>query len=524
LPIKFELVRSATLVGDASHPPKRLAPVLNASTTIDLAKLGDLRVPAGFRFGVSTSGYQTEGGYNGAGQPRNNWFDWERNGRIEPSGAATDSWEHFADDLSAIAAMGCDTYNFSIEWARIQPGTDGATAQPPFDNAAIDRYAEMIVAARAGGIEPIVTLQHFTHPRWLGLDFWQHEDSPTVFARYAAFIVESLNKRLCNRKELPVQSWVTCAEPNVLALETWFTGLFPGGGVFQRRMAASALDHLVAAHVLAYDAIHDVYEQQGWLAPKITTNNFSFATYEIDQGLIDLLLARRRGVAREDLWSYLLERRARWYERITSLPGPSRSRSEHIYWQLAKELFPAEMTASVEAIYGSRRQDNLDAIAIDFYDPWLAGRLRAPWRRTDGWRIGVPARPQWEDPSRFEVLAQMCRLVSDGNAGLELWVLENGMCNRVYDGTSFPRIDGLTRPRYLLDHITAVATAAMEGVPISCYVHWTLYDNYEWGSYQPRYGLHAIDRQHGCMRLGRDSLGDDSAGAYRAIIDRLRSE
>jgi beta-glucosidase/6-phospho-beta-glucosidase/beta-galactosidase len=135
----------------------------------------------------------------------------------------------------------------------------------------------------------------------------------------------------------------------------------------------------------------------------------------------------------------------------------------------------------------------------------------------------VPARPQWEDPSRSEVLCQICRLVSDGNDGLELWVLENGMCNRVYNGTSFPRRDGLTRPRYLHDHIAAVARAVTNEVPISCYVHWTLYDNYEWGSYQPRYGLYAIDRRRGCTRLERDSMGDDSAGAYKAIIDAMRS-
>jgi beta-glucosidase/6-phospho-beta-glucosidase/beta-galactosidase len=491
--------------------------------TVDTTKLSELRLPPDFRFGVSTSGYQTEGGYNGDAQPRNNWFDWERAGRIEPSGVATDSWGRFADDLSAIAAMGCDTYNFSVEWARIQPSTDGANAQPPFDSAAIDRYAEMVICARSRGIEPIVTLHHFTHPRWLGLDFWQQTDSPAVFATYAAYIVERLNERLCAHKQRPIQSWVTSAESNVLALETWFTGVFPGGGFFQRRATACALDHLLAAHVLSYDAVHDVYERRGWPAPKITTNNFSFATYEIDQGLTDLLLARRRGVAREDLWSYLLERRARWYDCIKGFPGPSRSRSEHIYWQLARELLSAGMSASVEAIYASRRRDKLDALAIDFYDPWLAGRLRAPWRRTDGWRIRVPARPQWEDPSRSEVLCQICRLVSDGNDGLELWVLENGMCNRVYNGTSFPRRDGLTRPRYLHDHIAAVARAVTNEVPISCYVHWTLYDNYEWGSYQPRYGLYAIDRRHGCTRLERDSMGDDSAGAYKAIIDAMRS-
>ena len=43
------------------------------------------QLPAGFRFGVATAGFQTEGGFNGRGEPANNWAGWERQGRVEPS-------------------------------------------------------------------------------------------------------------------------------------------------------------------------------------------------------------------------------------------------------------------------------------------------------------------------------------------------------------------------------------------------------------------------------------------------------
>src|SRR5271165_4982946 len=45
-------------------------------------------LPRDFRFGVATAGYQIEGGYNGPGEPKNNWYRWESTGRVEPSGAA----------------------------------------------------------------------------------------------------------------------------------------------------------------------------------------------------------------------------------------------------------------------------------------------------------------------------------------------------------------------------------------------------------------------------------------------------
>jgi hypothetical protein len=52
-----------------------------------------------------------------------------------------------------------------------------------------------------------------------------------------------------------------------------------------------------------------------------------------------------------------------------------------------------------------------------------------------------------------------------------------------------------------------------------------LADNYEWGSYEPRFGLYGIARSKagGVEWCDVDSLGDDSAGAYRRIVEGLRA-
>jgi beta-glucosidase/6-phospho-beta-glucosidase/beta-galactosidase len=78
----------------------------------------------------------------------------------------------------------------------------------------------------------------------------------------------------------------------------------------------------------------------------------------------------------------------------------------------------------------------------------------------------------------------------------------------------------------LRQNIGAVMRAIDDGVPIEGYWHWSLVDNYEWGSYEPRFGLYGVDRHRGAngMRwLETDSLGDDAAGAYRRIIAGLRA-
>jgi beta-glucosidase len=77
--------------------------------------------------------------------------------------------------------------------------------------------------------------------------------------------------------------------------------------------------------------------------------------------------------------------------------------------------------------------------------------------------------------------------------------------------------------RYLEAHLGAVATAVASGVPVGAYFHWTLADNYEWGSYEPRFGLYGMERLHGEARwTDLDAMGDDSAGTYRRLIEEWR--
>jgi beta-glucosidase/6-phospho-beta-glucosidase/beta-galactosidase len=104
----------------------------------------------------------------------------------------------------------------------------------------------------------------------------------------------------------------------------------------------------------------------------------------------------------------------------------------------------------------------------------------------------------------------------------DVWVVENGLCNRVRAGHAFPRSDGWTRDRYLRENLKAVVDAVAAGVPVSGYWHWTLADNYEWGSYEPRFGLFGVEREHTVTVLEHDSMGVDAAAAYRSLIAAMR--
>jgi beta-glucosidase len=460
---------------------------------------GAAPLPDGFRVGVATAGYQIEGGYNGPGEPRNNWFRWEAEGRVEPSGNALDFWNRYEDVLDRAVAAGCDAFRLSVEWARCEP------REGEIDEAAFDRYRSILDACHDRGLEPIVSLHHFTHPWWLGESFWLDAEAPARMAAWAGAAVERLGPSCSN--------WVTLNEINILAIETWLSGTFAPGGTVAMNKVVRTLDHLATAHVLAYDEV-----KRRFPAASAATNNFTFSLYELDRLLTDILTARLHGIDRDALGAWLTERRVEHAAATVPLTGP-----ERFFRAWARRSIPlgAALPRTVDAVYASPHRCTLDTAQIDYYNPSVAGHFSWPGRRTSGGRAWLPTTDLWDDrpdPERFRSFVPLSTV-----PGRPLWIVENGLCNRVRNGRAFPRLDGWDRPRYLRAHLRAVVELLDEGLPIGGYLHWTLADNYEWGSYEPRFGLYGIDRARGNRWLATDAMGHDAAGVYRQIIEGLRA-
>jgi beta-glucosidase len=41
--------------------------------------------------------------------------------------------------------------------------------------------------------------------------------------------------------------------------------------------------------------------------------------------------------------------------------------------------------------------------------------------------------------------------------------------------------------------VESIRRARQRGLPVVVMLYWSLTDNYEWGSYRPRFGLYSID-------------------------------
>ena len=70
-----------------------------------------------------------------------------------------------------------------------------------------------------------------------------------------------------------------------------------------------------------------------------------------------------------------------------------------------------------------------------------------------------------------------------------------------------------------------MADAVAAGVPVRAYFHWSLMDNYEWGTYEPRYGLFGVDRSDptAVRFMDTDAVGDDAAGEFARVVAGLRA-
>src|SRR4030095_16375427 len=116
-----------------------------------------------FFWGVATSAYQAEGGYNGVGQARTHWAAAEEKDDVAVCGDAAGFWERYDDDFARCAAMGLNAFRLGLEWTRLWPERAGQ-----FDEHAVSHYADTLRSCRSHALEPVVTLHHFVHPAWLG--------------------------------------------------------------------------------------------------------------------------------------------------------------------------------------------------------------------------------------------------------------------------------------------------------------------------------------------------------------------
>jgi beta-glucosidase len=380
------------------------------------------RFPSGFLWGAATSAHQVEGGNRA-----NDWWAFEEAGKLPfRSGDACRHYLLFEQDFDLARAWGHNAHRFSIEWSRIEP------RQGAWDLAAVDHYRAVIEALRTRGMEPVVTLHHFTNPVWFAeAGGWLVRRNVTHFARYVEFVAGELGDR--------VRWWITINEPTVYAKNAFVTGDWPPCRRGDWAAAWRAIRNMGRAHRLAYDILHrqrgDALVGFAHSAPLVAPRQPAGAMDRMAALLRDLFLNRvplrlmaGRSGRRLDFFGL------NYYCRTL------------VHWQ----------PRGTAALFGA---------------DWLADDQGEPRAFSDlGWEIH-PAGLKRQ-------LARFARY------GVPVLITENGLATT----------DEERRLGFLRDHLGSLAAAVAEGIPVAGYLYWSLMDNFEWTSgTAPRFGLAATD-------------------------------
>jgi len=98
------------------------------------------------------------------------------------------------------------------------------------------------------------------------------------------------------------------------------------------------------------------------------------------------------------------------------------------------------------------------------------------------------------------------------------------MCIRCDKAGPHPREDGVTRDQELKAVLLEAIRAIRKGYRLEAFYYWSLFDNYEWGSFEPRFGLFGVDFADGARRLPGDIIGNNAAGFYKLFIEAFRAK
>ncbi len=217
-----------------------------------------------FLWGAATSAHQVEGGTH------NTWSVWElENARAlaaralyqygdltswshtkkfatNPanyvSGRAVDHYNRYEKDFDLLAQLNMNAFRFSIEWSRVEP-EEGA-----WSVEAIDHYKRYIASLKQRGIEPVMTLFHFTLPTWFAdKGGFEKRRNIKYFLRYVEKVIDELG--------VHVRYVITINEPNVYASKSYYDGGWPPN-VQSRSRFLHVLLNLSSAHKQAAQLIH----------------------------------------------------------------------------------------------------------------------------------------------------------------------------------------------------------------------------------------------------------------------------
>ena len=412
-----------------------------------------MKLPENFLIGAATAAHQVEG--NNIHSDLWAMEHMKHTSFIEPSLDAVDHYTRYEKDIKLMADAGLNAYRFSIEWARIEP------EEGHFDSEAVDHYKAVIACCKKYGIEPFVTLHHFSSPKWLiSKGGWEASTTPEDFAHYVRFIIGELGSEL--------HYICTINEANM---------------------------------GIQVAAIAERYKRQMMAQMQAAQSGGNSADGSVQVGInLQKMMEGQKAAAAENLEVFGVEK----VENFTSM----RTREGDLLILKAHELAKKE----IKALY----PDIKVGLTLSIHDiqPQEDGMERAkkewdeefmhylPYIKDDDFlgvqnytRSLIGADGQLPNPDGAELtqmnyefypeaLEHVLRKVAKDFHG-DLYVTENGIATA----------DDTRRVAFIDTALKGIVSCINDGLPVKSYFHWSLLDNFEWQKgYSMTFGLIAVDR------------------------------
>jgi beta-glucosidase/6-phospho-beta-glucosidase/beta-galactosidase len=274
----------------------------------------------------------------------------------------------------------------------------------------------------------------------------------------------------------------------------------------------------------------------------ITLNNYCSDLYWSDKILLDLVSVRERGIRVGELRDYVFDKIHQFEAAFAAARIPLKKDIPYFFgdylkrisnWLGYKTFIPECFAPLVKELYAAERKSAFDFIGLDYYDPFATHMFRHPvwWdhefknKSLRSWLMNSVTSKWWDWRVLPDGMRFFCDYYSKDFGNRPVLIAENGMAlRRRVDNKNTLRRDRMTRSHFLRVHIEEIMNIVRSDIPLIGYLHWSLFDNYEWGSFTPRFGLYSINYSKGSDRLVEDHLGDRPSTTYAQLIEASREQ
>ncbi|NXJ74020.1 LPH hydrolase, partial [Trogon melanurus] len=434
-----------------------------------------------FSWGVSSSSYQIEGGWDADGKGPSIWDNFTHvPGNVnnnDTGDIACDSYHKVEEDIYLLRALGVKNYRFSLSWPRIFPNGRNNS----INSYGVDYYNRLIDGLVANNITPIVTLYHWDLPQALqDIGGWESTALIDLFDSFADFCFQTFGDR--------VKFWITFNEPQIIAWLGYGTGYFPPN-IKDPGSAPYKVAHiLLKAHARVYHTYDDKYRaSQGGVIALCPHINWAEPQTPSDP----------RDVEAADRYLQFL---VGWFAHPVFKNGDY---PDVMKWKVGNRSELQNLPSSRLPVFTAEEREYIRGTAdVFFFNTYTtkivthATSRLTPFSYEYDQEVSITVDSSWPSSAltgHHPVAWGMRRVlnwIKEEYGNPPIYVIENGVGIKTNSD-----VDDNARIFYYKTYIDeALKAYRLDGVNLRGYNAWSAMDNFEWvDGYDPRFGLYQID-------------------------------